>query len=207
VRHGHGRQHKVYSRQHVEQLAEHFAAHNAKRKQPALKYKSWRDALPAACASMFNLNRYAAHDSCSRDNRDDIYSLKNDFVRLLYQQGACIECVEHERELPAQYCFGCDEGITDWGDECPRCDGTGIYRQSRTVVDVLFVFVVHGERYAWHQPERFVDWEYVTTAETSTEYVGKEERPLECARSTLSRGKKIVRYVLENAPKLVEVAA
>src|SRR6185437_15081221 len=63
-----------------------FLAHLEKRKARAAaasqrisdiprKYKSWKDALPEACAGMFSLNRYAKYERCSPLSRQEIYHL------------------------------------------------------------------------------------------------------------------------------------
>src|SRR3954453_4611341 len=84
----------------------------------ASQYKSWRDALPTACEILFNLNPSAKHESCSSQHREEIYSLKNEFIRLLYEQGLSTECWRHTVKTEPRLCF-CDRKDED----CERCYG------------------------------------------------------------------------------------
>jgi hypothetical protein len=187
------------------------------------RFCSWKDALLPACEAMFNLNRYAKHDSCR--SREEIYDLKNQLVALLYQQGACIECLAHERHLPEKICRACDgTGVSerdpyldeieeDFGvelvgntdEKCLRCRGTGIYLPAKTLRDIAFKFMVCGRMFAWHQPDDLIDFEYEISA--TEQGCPAEENPLEMSTAKMREGKVIIRYVLANAPQLAESVA
>ena len=53
------------------------------------KYPNSEDALRDAASAMFDLNRYCKSDDCAKNEREEIYSIKNDFVSLLYRMGYC----------------------------------------------------------------------------------------------------------------------
>lgn len=93
---------------------------------------------------------------------DQIYILKNDLIRYLYQHGYCTEVTIQSQTFP---CWG------TWGSECDedcqKCGGTGIFR---TVELYAFRFLVDGVKYAWHQPAKLIDFEVDITDPQSTEF-------------------------------------
>jgi hypothetical protein len=162
------------------------------------KYGSWTSALPDACEVLFNLNRHAKHDSCSDANRADIYDLKSEMVRLLYQHGYCTECFEHYHDLPEKLCFGCYGTGTDhnW-ESCRRCNGSGVFKQATTVMFVCFRFVVGGKSYCWHQPEDAVNFQFETTADSSAwQPEGSDEKPLALNKTKFAMAKDLLRWIL-----------
>jgi hypothetical protein len=169
------------------------------------KYGSWREALPDACEYLFNLNRYAKHESCSDQNRDDIYDLKTELVALLYRHGYCTECYLHTSELAAKSCWSCDGTGTwesDWGDysdKCWKCNGSGVYLNAKTLTFVCFRFNVAGQTYCWHQPEDLVLFNYEVTAESSTWTPGDEEKPITLSKAKFAVAKDLLRWVVSSA--------
>jgi hypothetical protein len=206
---------RLYNRAEVEALANSPAvqarlARRAEREDPAAKearrrereatilrrYQSWREALVPACEAMLNLNRYAKHGSCRESHREEIYELKNGLIALLYREGFCEECIAHERRLPEQRCHACEGTGEHWsGDDCLRCDGTGVYRESRVLRDIAFKFVVDGRIFAWHQPDHLVRFKY--TISGTQPGVPAVEKPIEMSKAKMREGKTIIRYVLK----------
>lgn len=160
------------------------------------RYPSWREALLPACEVMFNLNRAVMH---GRHDKDYIYSLKNRLVELLYLQGACIECLAHQRMLPGKECYGCD------GMGCERCNQSGWWVEPRRVRDIAFRFMVCGRVFSWHQPDHLITFDYEVSA--TEQGSPKEEKPVEMSWRRMERGKHIIRYVLDNASCLCQEAA
>jgi hypothetical protein len=119
------------------------------------QYSSWRAALPAACAAMYRLNRYAKHPRCSAPDKFEIYRLKNGLIRWLYESGYCRLAWIHRLELPEQQCRECcgDGGF------CGHCDGSGIWREARQVEFWCFKFVLREQTYCWYQPRESLSFE------------------------------------------------
>jgi hypothetical protein len=156
-------------------------------------YKTWREALPAACAGLFSLNRFAKHESCGQEERDEIYRLKDRLVEVLYGAGLCAACWVHLVEQPAKVCWNCD------GDGCSRCDYSGEWLPKRTLRFYCFRFVVGEKTYVWHQPDRLVRFR-VETTEPDAEWNGVvTEKPVGMTRAELGRAKDLVRWVVESA--------
>ncbi len=105
--------------------------------------------LSTAAEWMYRLNVFAR--SIGRHpTADQIYALKNMFVKYLYRHGYAIEVVLHLQEFD---CWGTwPDGCSE---DCPKCGGTGIYRTEKLYG---FRFDVHGKRYAWHQPGKLIDY-------------------------------------------------
>lgn len=133
----------------------------------AAKYQGrWEDALLDGCQAMYKLNHFAK--IAERPLQQQIYSLKNNYVKLLYTHGYCIECYAHIMTVPEKGCFGCDAtGFRRNGDECHRCGGTGIFKKEKNVAFVCFRFLMGDKRYCWHQPTEYVDFAYETTQESA----------------------------------------
>ncbi len=107
------------------------------------KYPTWRDALPDACEALFELNRYAKHESCTSTNREEIYNLKNGLIRLLYEQGFATDFYEHHLKLEAKPCWTCGGTGEYWtGEDCRKCGGTGDYLSAKTVFFLVFKFAI-----------------------------------------------------------------
>ena len=88
------------------------------------KYASVAEVLPDAGSAMFNLNRYAKWSSCSREHKEEIYKLKNQFVELLYARKCADRVYLHKQTLEEQSCRRCQGTGQDprRDDECVRCD-------------------------------------------------------------------------------------
>jgi hypothetical protein len=173
------------------------------------KYVSWRVAVSAGCEYLFNLNRYAKHQSCSAAHRDEIYKLKTKVVALLFSHGYCVECSTHHRDHPAQVCFACDGvGVFDFSDDepCHRCKGTGLYRRAKTTRTILFCFKVEEKTYCWHQPAKLVRFSYDSTESSmwkATE--DDQEKPVTLTKAKFSIAKDLLRWILQEASKADEL--
>lgn len=117
---------------------------------------------------MFRLNQHARYRYGNA--REDIYAMKNVFVRLLYQAGYCTQVTKHIQKYTCWSCNGTGEYWT--GDECYKCDGSGIYRQHTLY---LFRFSVDGRRFAWHQPGSLVTWDIELSEQQPQPYAEKEQ--------------------------------
>ena len=200
---------KQWQQQRDERQAKADTAQARRVARFARKYSSWTAALPDACKFLFDLNRYAKHDSCTGPHRDEIYGLKGDLVELLYKHGYCTDCYLHTTELPAKECWTCDGDGYHWsGEECRKCGGTGIYLPPKTLVFVCFRFAVGGIAYCWHQPKETVLFEFRVPSEESTFVLTEEEKPVSLALGNFAEAKDLLRWIIEQAhQEPVEVAA
>jgi len=162
------------------------------------KYGEPGIAIPDACEAMFNLNRYAKHDSCTRDNRLDIYALKEGLISHLITQGVLEDVGRHLVKYADKSCFGCNGSGAGWdGLECQRCDGTGIYSPGRTKTFIVFRFLVNENRYCWHSPaDQFVEQFKDSPVLPDDWRPGDGERPLAITIARLSAGKDVIRYAI-----------
>ena len=121
----------------------------------AEKYGSPEAAIPDAARALFSLNMYTRHDKCGPSNREEIRSLKAAFVTALYKAEKFTDRVEAlVRKLPEKECYGCEAtGTTEWGEDCDRCRGTGIYLPAKEVRSYAFHFSIAGEHYCWVEPD------------------------------------------------------
>jgi hypothetical protein len=157
-------------------------------------YPDWRAALPATCLALLNLNRYAKWESCSRQQRDEIYELKTELLRMLYQNNYATGVVKHAFQRPGLICWGCN------GEGCDRCDSTGFYRDPDTLHFVLFRFEINGHPFSWHQPEYLVTWPVTFTAEEEQSYVPDTgEKPLSMDVTSFADAKALIKFVLERS--------
>lgn len=155
-------------KQEAERIAQEQAAAVAKQKAldvfiKALpqKYPDSEHALRDAASALFDLNRYCKSDACNRNEREEIYSIKNAFVRLLYRMGYCTAAYRHEQNRDQVECRSCE------GAGCQRCEFTGNYRDHRVIYYYIFTFNIHGTYYSWHQPEDSVDFDVTLTKNDS----------------------------------------
>jgi hypothetical protein len=117
------------------------------------RYTTQRQAYVEACTALFELNRYAKHDSCTQAHREAIYGLKSAWIQRLYEEGFCTEAIPittPEKALECRRCGG--SGIDEWDLFCTCCDGTGIYCLIESRAYWAFHFQVDGHGFAWHQP-------------------------------------------------------
>jgi len=173
-------------------------------------------ALNDVAEGLFNLNRYAKHDRCSRAHKDEIYGLKNGLVKALFEGGHCTGWNLHEIVKPQKvlscYCtsYEDDDGFDcDDVGGCARCNYTGIYRTlpELRVRFVAFRFEIIGCAYTWHQPDEMVTWNYssVPRYEDANDWQPDAEKPLEMSPRKFARAKALIRWVL--AGNLAQEAA
>jgi len=153
--------------------------------------------LPEVAKGLFNLNRYSKHNSCSRENREEIYEMKNGIIHYLYKNGYCFECYEHNIHGVPAICNSCGgSGIYQKKWECYSCFGTGrIHDVKIDLYYVVFRFNIEGTIYTWHQPEHTIHFIYKTTKPESI-YEESEIKPIEVSKSKLSEYKALLRWFL-----------
>lgn len=170
------------------------------------RFPNWREALPDAAEAMFNLNRYAKHSSCKRENRTDIYALKNRILKLFHFLGFCETAHLHTVPVLGKRCYSCsgsgysddNAGFYDIDGICHNCDGSGWYEYPFTAEFVCFKFLVADKHYIWHQPKGSIDFEY-QLVDAPTDWVpDKGEKALNIARADLSKAKQVLRFVLKH---------
>ncbi|MCQ3977664.1 MAG: hypothetical protein DPW09_29910 [Anaerolineae bacterium] len=203
---------KLYRRLTIEQLIDdpRLATFRPKTRKPVdytTKFiKRYRGnaaaAITDAAQAMFNLNRYVKHETCSARNRREIYGLKNDLIRWLYEAGFCREAYLHLKELEAQECWNCSGTrvayYDDYGvDTCRRCRGTGIYRGKRTLKFVVFRFFINEQPFSWHQRFEDVDFEVKFTGDQQ-QMPEIEIKELEIPQRKLTEAKALVKWFLSN---------
>jgi hypothetical protein len=202
-------------------------AKKSKRQQRRLKlqerYPDWHQALAPAADALFDLNRYAKWDTCSRKHREAIYGLKGGLIRLLYQLGYATEVKLHHVPREGLRCRRCngtgqaDDGAWDdvdrhgrdqWLDPldedldaggCRRCGGSGWYRPPDELTYVAIRFAIDGRTYGWHQPEDQIDWPYEVTAADETWHPAQEEKPVNLSSAKFADAKAVITYVLRQA--------
>jgi hypothetical protein len=108
------------------------------------------------CRDMQAMNILARNDELG-SSRQAFYMLKNALIRHLYLKGCCTEAKVSIQKLPCWRCNGTGEDY--WDDEylgsCPRCYGTGVYREHKLYA---LTFFVAERRFRWHMPESCVNW-------------------------------------------------
>lgn len=165
-------------------------------------YGDWRTALPVACEGLFNLNRYVKHVSCSKRNKEDIYSIKNRLIRVLYENGYCIEAYIHTLRLDAVECWNCDGSGEVYSDFCCQpCAGTGIFKPSKIIEYYVLRFHVDGQNYTWHQPKEQVNYPIELTNTETTEINDIEIKEVFLNKSKFSQTKKLINWTIVNSKK------
>jgi hypothetical protein len=125
------------------------------------------EAIAKACEAMFALNRYAKH-SCTHS--DEIYSVKNRLLELLWDQGFCVQA--HLARSP--------------GDPYQGLPGNQYW---------AFRFSVAGVTYSWHQPRRHAFWAS-ERGEPQPHTVLAEVKSVEMTERKLSAGLAVLHWVL-----------
>lgn len=126
--------------------------------------------LAHAAAWMFRLN-VTARNIGRHPITDQIYELKNEFIKYLYQHGFCTGVKLHSQKRLCRACGG--DGVYWNGEECYRCDGTGIYAVTPLYA---FQFEIEGKRYAWHQLRKLVDYPVTLSDATPGAYYEPDDR-------------------------------
>jgi hypothetical protein len=160
------------------------------------RYPDRQSALKDAAEALFNLNRYAKHETCADDHQALIYELKNRFIEYLWQMGYCTESV-HIRSVPIEYeCFRCEGSGIHWesGEDCRKCQGTGIYR-TKTRPYWAIRFVIDGREFAWHQPEALASWARPIGEQVQHD-VEIEEKPVALPALKFAEAKALIAWTL-----------
>ena len=89
---------------------------------------------------------------------DQIYTLKDELIKYLYQCGYATEVRESIQERKCRTCGGSGEYWT--GEMCYRCYGSGVYAITKLYA---FRFCIDGKSYAWHQLQKLVDYPVTLT--------------------------------------------
>lgn len=161
-------------------------------------HEDFRSLLRDACSALFSLNHYAKQTKCTSSNREEIYNLKTQLIRVLYQSGLAERVQIHTRQLSARACRRCDGDGYDWGtEECPRCLGTGMLEDAHELRFVEFGFKIGETWYSWHQPEDRVTWEYTVT-DQDREW-SPREKMLVKKPTRLAEKKDLLRFAIEQA--------
>jgi len=166
--------------------------------------KSAEEILKDGCDALFNLNRYCKYPQCSFSNKQEIYGLKNQFIELLYHRGYCINVKLHIQDIPEKICYRCNgTGFDKYNYcECEKCGGSGIYDEAGTIEYYVLYFRVNEQNYTWHQPRsmaNFIDMK-IDDSEPINETTIK---PIETSMSSLYRGKKLLRWIINREDELV----
>jgi hypothetical protein len=204
---------RVVEMEATAEFAERLAKANARRQgkdyTPTLvkKYGAPHTGLADAAESLFALNRYAKHDSCTRKHQSEIYELKSRFIAWLADHDYLVGWGTHEIVQPARdlecYC------VSRYGDcGCRRCDYTGVHRTlpERVLTFVVLRFSVGGKTFTWHQPDDCVLFDYVNKAPqidtAGDDWTPERDKPIEMAKSKFARAKALIRWVI--APLVTE---
>lgn len=174
-------------------------AREKRRRRFVAKYSTIEPLLVDACTTLLNLNRYAKWPNCTKANKEEIYSLKNDLVELLYKSGLSDRVYLHKQMLPPKQCFRCDGSGQNWnGEECERCYGTGNFRDELELVFVVFSFLIGDEntRFTWHQPQELVTWTFSETHAPDA-WETAPLKAIEMKRSRFAEGKELIRFAIE----------
>ncbi len=140
---------------------------------------SWRTELQSACSYLFELHRYAKHAACSKAFRDTIYRLKDDLIEMLYGEGYCTDCYEHNAVgRPVEGVDGLLDGF-----------------QPNNLKFVCFRFAVDGKTYCWHRPWP-VSFYYQVTCDESAFTMAAEEKPVGLDAAELQEGQKAIEQVI-----------
>jgi hypothetical protein len=183
------------SRTHEQYITDQRTAKEARHSKLITRHGSWRAALALGCEYMFSLNRYVK-TKAGFIEKNAIYEMKNDLIRLLYLGGFSTECIIHESVLPKKVCFGCDGSGDYAGEDCYRCDGTGVFLPEKKIEFVAFRFVVDDHRFAWHQPKDFVKFKYSVTGPTSQFALETEEKDVPLAVVEFAKAKELIKWII-----------
>lgn len=121
-----------------------------------------QDAIDQAMKTVDVLSQYAKDQSCSPDQRRQVFALKNMVMLLLWRQKPemYVGMWKHTSIGTDMMCWACKGTGDKEGtlEACPRCHGTCIHRRTGTA-SVFSVFAVQGGTYAttWHLPSIVVD--------------------------------------------------
>lgn len=116
------------------------------------KYFSYKDAIEDAATAMYQLNKYTKNYLCPQLQKNNIYNLKNKFIKFLYENNFCVESYIHVQTLPKRFCKYCG------GEGCDECDDTGVYLNSLQVEHYVFKFKINEQFFTWHLPKNCVNF-------------------------------------------------
>lgn len=168
------------------------------------RYSNYLDSLPLICEYMFNLNRYTKHSECSKQNKEEIYYLKNKFIKFLYDNHYCISVKEnidkkYYPELKCKYCYGCG---------CEKCEDTGIYRVAKNeeIKYYCFYFSINNVLYCWHQPQQYVDFDVELSTNVSENLNSTEIKVIKLGKSKFKEAKELISWFLSKDQSIKQAA-
>lgn len=127
--------------------------------------KSRFGSIEQAAEWMYKLNVFAR--SIGRHPIvDQIYELKDELIKYLYQHGYSSEVRLHHQKRNCYSCSG--TGVYWTGEDCWKCDGTGIFAVTRLYA---FRFRVNQHSYSWHQLEKLLDYPVTLTDSTPGPFI------------------------------------
>lgn len=151
---------------------------------------------------MFNLNRDAKYESCTKEHHKKIYALKNKFIEKLYQGGYALATWGHvvkSELLECNHCDGtgiCERNNCKYGcaTVCELCHGEGKWFPPERF---CFRFEIGNQRYTWHQSEESVSFKPVLS-EPPVDWDGIiEEKPINLHPRRFAEAKSLLRWVLD----------
>lgn len=174
-------------------------------------------AVGDAAEALFEVNRYARTDACSKANTGEIHQLKREFIDLLVRMDRVDRVVRIAMSRPGKPCWGCGgTGDPTFGDDfdqgdgddeyvdgggtsggpgsCSRCGGSRWYRAPRVDYLLAIHVTVEGRSYSWVVPrESFPDLR-VDEESTTPPRVALDVGPL--ARPRTAERKALIRWVV-----------
>lgn len=163
------------------------------------RYANWRAGLAAAADSMFNLNRYTKHATCSRAHKDAIYHLKTEFLCFLCDEGFVTHRGVHSHTNdPRWYYERCDECQ---GTGCACCnDGEPVVVPGQTKKFTVLRFQIGETSYTWHQPGQFVTrLRHLPRLPPGDWAPGDAAKPIALPRGKFAEAKALVAWVVAEA--------
>ena len=168
------------------------------------KFHDWRKAILPAAALLFSLNRYAKWERCTSNNRNEIYALKNSFLKVLCDMGFMTEARQHFIEIAGKECWSCGGSVrsyedldNDGNDFCQRCCGTGWFRAPSQRTFLALRFQISDTTFSWHQPAELVTWPIKLTTDAAVEFTPDvEEKAILLSARKFAESKALLRFVI-----------
>jgi hypothetical protein len=149
---------------------------------------------------MFNLNRYAKYSSCSKRNKEEIYGIKDELLAKLYLAKKIDHVERHYQTIAPLVCYRCDgNGFIneDVYAKCPKCNGTGIFREKQILYFACFFIEVEENVYSFHQPEDLLTYKIVYQDTVLREFDIQGEKPLSVGMQKNKEMKETIKYFIQ----------